>query len=230
MEVKYLPRTRYRKRYNRYMKLTKFVHACVLVEHEGKAVLFDPGIFSWNSGLVDVAALPELEAVVVSHKHADHCAEPFVRALAERFSDVQWFAPSDTHDVLREWGAQRITNQSQDDILAAEENHAPVEPFAEQVLNLACHWNNVVTHPGDIHTFEGTKDVLLLPVQAPWGTTIRAVQLALELKPRFVLPIHDWMWNDDWRQVCYDRFKQLLSEQNITFLRPVNGEALEVNL
>jgi L-ascorbate metabolism protein UlaG (beta-lactamase superfamily) len=212
------------------MKLTKFVHSCVLAEHEGKTALFDPGIFSWNSGLVDVSTLPRLDTIVVSHKHADHCAEPFVRELAKTFPEAEWFAPSDAHDVLKNWGVQHVTNQSHGDILAAEENHAMVEPFAEQVLNLACHWNGVVTHPGDIHTFEGTKDVLLLPVQAPWGTTIRAVQLALELKPKYILPIHDWMWNDDWRQTCYDRFEQLFSQNNITFLRPTNGQSLEVDL
>jgi L-ascorbate metabolism protein UlaG (beta-lactamase superfamily) len=211
------------------MKITKLVHSCVLVEHDGKAVLFDPGIFSWESGLIKVNSLPQLDTIVVSHKHADHCAEPFVRELVQAFPDAEWFAPSDTHEKLKNWGVPRVTNQSGGDILAAEEDHAPVKPFAEQVLNLACHWNNLVTHPGDIHSFADTKDILLLPVQAPWGTTIRAVQLALELKPKFVLPIHDWMWNDAWRETCYARFEQLFAENDITFLRPINGQSLEVN-
>lgn len=212
------------------MKLTKYVHSCVLVEHNGKTVLFDPGIFSWNSKLIDVSTLPALDAVVVSHKHPDHSAEPFVRALAKAFPDAQWFAPSDAQADLKAWGVINVTNQSQDDFEIVEGNHAPVEPFSNQVANLVTHWAGVVTQPGDSHDFSETKEVLLLPIQAPWGTTIRAVNLALELKPKFVLPIHDWMWRDEWREISYDRFESALSGSGITFLRPIDGQPIEVNI
>jgi L-ascorbate metabolism protein UlaG (beta-lactamase superfamily) len=66
------------------MRLTKFVHSCVLVEDNEKSILFDPGIFSWKSGLVDVAKLPQLDTIAISHRHPDHFAEPFVDALALR--------------------------------------------------------------------------------------------------------------------------------------------------
>ena len=212
------------------MKITKFVHSCVLVEHDSKAVLFDPGIFSWNSGMVEISSLPKLDAVVVSHKHPDHCAEPFVRELAMTFPDAEWFAPSDVHDDLKGWGVARVSNQSRDDFEISEGNHAPVEPFSNQVMNLVTHWANVITQPGDSHDFNESKEVLLLPVQAPWGTTIRAVNLALELKPKFVLPIHDWMWRDEWREMSYDRFESAFANSGITFLRPIDGQPIEVNL
>lgn len=212
------------------MRLTKFVHSCVLVETGEQNVLFDPGIFSWNSGLIDVSTLPKLDAVVVSHRHPDHCGEPFIKALVQQFPDVSWFAPADAHALLKQYGAQNVTNQSSNSLSVEEIDHAPVKPFAQQVRNLVSHWNNLVTHPGDTHDFSETKDVLLLPVQAPWGTTIKATQLALDLKPKYILPIHDWMWNDDWRQVCYDRFQQLFTEAGITFLRPVDGQPIEVEL
>ena len=212
------------------MKLTKFVHSCVLVEHEGKTVLFDPGVFSWNSGLIKVDSLPSLDAIVVSHKHADHCGEAFTRALVEAFPSTQWFAPQDAHEVLASWGVQDISNESRGNVNLTEGNHAPVDPFAEQVQNLVTHWEDLVTHPGDTHDFTETKDVLLLPIQAPWGTTVRAVKRALELKPKYVLPIHDWMWRDEWRETSYDRLEQLFAESPITFLRPIDGQPIEVNI
>jgi L-ascorbate metabolism protein UlaG (beta-lactamase superfamily) len=212
------------------MKLTKFVHSCVLVEHDNKAVLFDPGIFSWGSGTVDVTTLPKLDAIVVSHKHPDHCAEPFVRALVDTFPEAQWIAPSDLHDDLASWGVQYVTNQSTEDVQTVEGSHAPVDPFANQVQNLITHWNGAVTHPGDSHDFSESMDVLLLPVQAPWGTTIKAVNLVLELKPKYILPIHDWMWRDEWRESSYDRFEQLFADTPTTFLRPTDGQSIEVEL
>lgn len=211
------------------MKLTKFMHSCVLVEHDGKAVLFDPGIFSWNSGLIQVASMPMLDAVIVSHKHPDHCAEPFVRELAKTFPDAKWFAPSDAHEDLKAWGVNAI-DRTANDIEITEVNHAPVEPFANQVANLVTHWAGLLTHPGDTHELAETKEVLLLPIQAPWGTTIRAVNLALELKPKYVLPIHDWMWRDEWRESSYDRLEKLFEDSPITFLRPIDGQTIEVDL
>lgn len=210
------------------MKITKFVHSCVLVQDGSEAILFDPGIFSWQSGLIDISKLPELTAVVVTHQHGDHMAEPFVRAIAERFSSAQWFAPSDAHSKLAEWGVGHVTNQSTDKLEITEINHAPVEPFGVQVKNLIVHWNNKLTHPGDTHEISESKEILLLPVQAPWGTTVRALQLPTELVVKTVIPIHDWMWNDDWRANVYDRFKEVLGQDNIDFIVPKNGEPFKI--
>ncbi len=212
------------------MKLTKFVHSCVLVEHTNEAVLFDPGIFSWNSGVVNVDSLPNLDYVVVSHKHTDHCHEPFVRTLVQKFPEAQWVSPLDAHDDLKSWGVSKVTNQSVNGLDVTEVDHALVEPFGMQVRDLVTQYMGLVTHPGDTHNFTETKDILLLPVQAPWGTTIRAIELGRQLKPKYILPIHDWMWNDDWRENVYARFESLFAESETTFLRPVDGQPIEVSL
>ncbi len=212
------------------MRITKFVHACVLVEDGDKAILFDPGSFSWASGLINLETFPDLGTIVVSHKHGDHCDESFVRALATKFPDVQWFAPPDAQDNLRAWGVQNVTGASSEAVAVTVVEHAPVAPFGEQVQNLLSHWNGHVTYPGDSHNFTETKDVLLLPIQAPWGTTIRAIEIIEQLKPRYVLPVHDWMWNEQWRQSSYDRFEKILASTETTFLRPIDGQPIEVNL
>lgn len=212
------------------MKITKFVHSCVLVEHDGKAVLFDPGIFSWNSGTVDLKEFPEIDQVVVSHKHPDHCAEPFVRELVIAFPDAQWFAPDDTHEDLKTWGVTSVSNQSLGQIETNDGDHAHVAPLGQQVHNLVSHWSNIVTHPGDTHEIIETKDVLLLPLQAPWALTLRAAELITELRPKYVLPIHDWMWNDQWRQTMYDRFQNVCDEAQVIFLKPTDGISIEIDL
>ena len=141
---------------------------------------------------------------------------------------MQWFAPSDAHEHLRSWGVQNVTNSSSGNVVVTENDHAPVAPFGVQVHNLVSHWADKVTHPGDTHDITDSKEVLLLPVQAPWGTTIRAIELALELKPKYVLPIHDWMWNDQWREMSYDRFESVFADTEVTFLRPVDGQSIEL--
>lgn len=212
------------------MKITKFVHSCVLIEHEDKAVLIDPGIFSWQSGLVAVESLPKLDTVVVTHMHPDHMGEPFIKALVGVQPDVEWLAPADAHEALRGYGAINVSDQSTADIDVTTVDHAKVVPFGTACKDLIVSCFGLVTDPGDTHDFSSTNDILLLPVQAPWGTTIRAIELGMELKPKYIVPIHDWMWNEDWRNNVYQRMEAIFADTSTTFLQPVDGRPLEINL
>ncbi len=48
------------------MRITKFGHACVRLEHDGKTVVIDPGMFT------DPEAVDGADAVVITHEHPDH--------------------------------------------------------------------------------------------------------------------------------------------------------------
>ena len=48
------------------MKITKFTHACVRIEHDGRVLVIDPGTWS------EARALVGADAVLVTHEHADH--------------------------------------------------------------------------------------------------------------------------------------------------------------
>ncbi len=212
------------------MKITKLVHSCVLIEEAGKVILIDPGIFSWNSGIIEVSKFPKLDAVIVTHKHADHLGEPFVKAIVELQPDVRWLAPADAFDDLKSLGVINVSDQSTDVVEVKTVDHAKVVPFGVQVQNLIVNIFGKVTGPGDTHDFNETKDVLLLPVQAPWGTTIRAFELGLELKPKYIIPIHDWMWNDEWRNHVYNRLEDVFKNTDTRIIRPVDGESIEIEV
>ncbi len=72
--------------------------------------------------------------------------------------------------------------------------------------------------------------MLALPLTAPWGSANRAINLALELKPQHVLPIHDWHWNDQARASTYDLFERILGEQGITFHKLETGQPVELTI
>src|SRR3954470_15365465 len=48
------------------MRITKFGHACVRIEHDGTTVVLDPGAFT------DAEAVAGADAVLVTHEHPDH--------------------------------------------------------------------------------------------------------------------------------------------------------------
>jgi len=213
------------------MKLTKFVHSCVLVEDQGNGnILFDPGAFSWVSGLIDLAKFPKLDFIIVSHKHPDHFNEDFALQIIQTFPDASWIVPSDLVDEVKKLGVKNVSNMSSEKIELFEVEHAKVSPFGQPVKNIITNSFGKITHPGDTHQIIESKDMLFMPFQAPWGTTINAIELVLKLKPNFVLPIHDWMWNDQWRNTCYDRFQAIFDQEGIRFLRPTNGQSIEIEM
>ena len=212
------------------MKITKFLHSCVLVETEKRTALFDPGSFSWQSGLVKVDGLPAIHDIVITHEHADHYDENFVTALIEKYPDSQWITNKSIAEKLSGLGAKNITTSSTKRCEVRNIPHADVAPFGVPVEHIAVDWNKCVTHPGDTLDFDTTQEILHLPITAPWGKTVDAINKFLELKPKYVLPIHDWMLRDEWLQVVYSRLESLCDQNEIVFLRPINGQAIEVNV
>jgi L-ascorbate metabolism protein UlaG (beta-lactamase superfamily) len=62
------------------LKVTKFSHACVRVEHEGAVLVVDPGVWSEAE-----EALAGVDAVLLTHEHVDHVdADRLAEALAKR--------------------------------------------------------------------------------------------------------------------------------------------------
>ena len=83
-----------------------------------------------------------------------------------------------------------------------------------------------LTHPGDSLKLNKSCDILALPIQAPWGSFVASVEKAAALKPKIVIPIHDWHWKDIARRKLYDAAKNYLAEKNIDFRGLETGEEL----
>ncbi|KAK8010491.1 NAPE-hydrolyzing phospholipase D [Apiospora arundinis] len=86
------------------LRATWLGHACYYVEFpSGLRVLFDPVFedcctpFQWlpprrfTPPPCDVAALPHIDAVVVSHSHYDHLSYPTVKSIQESHPDAHFF-------------------------------------------------------------------------------------------------------------------------------------------
>ncbi|HEX7368172.1 MAG TPA: hypothetical protein VF261_00765, partial [Candidatus Saccharimonadales bacterium] len=63
-----------------------------------------------------------------------------------------------------------------------------------------------------------------------WGSTVKAVEVALALKPQHIVPIHDWHWNDAARESAYDSLERLFAQQGITFHKMTTGEPITIEL
>lgn len=211
------------------MKITKYVHACLLVETGTQNILVDPGQFSWESGLVSVDALPQLDAVVITHEHFDHFHPPFVAAVLKKFPGVSFVTTPSVASKLHDMGAVRIFSDSIEGIeVFSKKRHASLEPLSRTPENIAVHIADKLTVGGDRQDLEETKEILALTVTAPWGSMIAAVGMAQRLKPKVIVPVHDWHWSDEARAAAYDKLKEFFADHNIDFRKPTNGQAIEV--
>jgi L-ascorbate metabolism protein UlaG (beta-lactamase superfamily) len=207
------------------MKLTKFVHSCLLVESEKGTVLFDPGVYSQES--VDIAALPELNYIVITHEHADHFHMPFLEALIQHSPSLAILTTKSVAAQLEGKVSVEVHTEAFTDfeIFTSPHESIPTGPAPE---NIGVHYAGVLTHPGDSHSFSETKRVLAMPMTAPWGSMSAATNKIIALKPEVVIPIHDWHWRPEALSGMYERLKELLEKEGIDLKVPVDGETLEV--
>ena len=204
------------------MKITKLVHSCLLVEMPApvnRTVLFDPGAMS----TVDVDSLEYLDDIVITHSHGDHVDMGVMKKLVAKFPDARILTTSEVVEQLKGEGIT-ATTQPPEGFELFQSPHESTEPLFPRPEQIGVHYLGKLTDPGDSHSFKETKEVLALPITAPWGSAIKAANLAIELKPKYVIPIHDWHWSDAARESMYNLIGDQLEKRGITFIKPVNGE------
>ena len=211
------------------MKITKFVHSCLLVETPERVAVFNPGQFSWDSGIFTIDALTRLDDIVITHEHGDHMSIAFIKALVTKFPKARITTTQDAAKQLADAGLNNVVTESSDGIELFATNHESTEPLGPTPQNIGVHYLDLLTDPGDSHTFDQTKKILALPVTAPWGTVMRAAQLGAELTPKYIIPIHDWHWSSEARAIFYDRLEAFFKDKGITFIKAVDGEVIELD-
>jgi L-ascorbate metabolism protein UlaG (beta-lactamase superfamily) len=211
------------------MKITKFVHSCLLVEDQQRVAIFDPGNFSWESGLFKIDNLIQLDDIIITHEHPDHFYLPFIQALLSKFPQTRITTTSVVAEELTKQAIKNTNTESNEVLTVRQVTHETMVPLAPPPnSNLVVHYLDRLTHPGDSHHFDESKEVLALPINAPWGTWRRAAEFGLELKPKIIIPIHDWHLSNDAREGAYERFEFFFKEHGIRFVKIQNGEPFEV--
>ena len=204
------------------MRITKFGHACVRIEHDGAAVVLDPGVFS------EAEALDGATAVLITHEHADHVhpdllrrsdapiwtIEAVARLLREQAPDV-----AERVTVVRPGDRLDVSGQS---VEVVGEKHAGIHNSGY----LVTVGGAAVYHPGDALTAPGRAvDVLLAPVSAPWLKVSEAVDFVREVGAPRSLGIHDRVYSDIGLDMVASHMGNLLPEGQ-EFVRRQPGEDL----
>ena len=178
--------------------ITKLMHACLLVEANGKRILLDPGIFTHQDERFDLSMVEGVDRVLITHEHADHVNVDLVRGVLERSSDAVVETTESLVAILAAEGIEAVAEGTSQ--FAAPHERIPIGPGPQ---NTGFHVEGVLSHPGDSHSFVESMPILAMPFTAPWGSLVGGVDRTRLVNPRFVIPIHDWAISSGGRDFMY---------------------------
>ncbi|GMQ94388.1 MAG: MBL fold metallo-hydrolase [Acidimicrobiia bacterium] len=193
--------------------ITKLAHACLLVETDGKRILIDPGVFTWNDERFDLSMVEGVDRILITHEHADHVHVDLVGAVLERSNDAQIETTASLQRILADQNMDSATSGTPQ--FTAPHERVPMGPGPQ---NTGFHVEGVLSHPGDSHSFVETMPILAMPFAAPWGSLVAGVDRTRLVRPTYVIPVHDWFLSVDGREFMYGLASAGFADDDIELL------------
>src|SRR5437868_6720140 len=119
------------------MKITKFVHSCLLVETPDRVALFDPGTMS--SPNININNLSRLDDIFITHVHADHQDANFIKQLIAKFPTVRI---TTTNEVVKQLATEGVkaTTTPPAGVEFFDSPHENVKPVFPQPEEIGIHY------------------------------------------------------------------------------------------
>lgn len=176
------------------MLITKLGHCCLLIESRGIRFLTDPGAYTTAQN-----SQKNIDYIVISHEHTDHLHVESLKTVLANNPGAQVICNASVGAILTKESIPFIKlsdGESRDcngvTISAHGTNHETIYKTYELVENTGYMFDGKLFYPGDaFHKPDAPVDILAFPVTGPWCTIARAVDYALEVKPRVAFPVHD---------------------------------------
>jgi L-ascorbate metabolism protein UlaG (beta-lactamase superfamily) len=206
------------------MKISKYIHSCILLESKKERLLIDPGPFTFIEGKVKAGDFKGVTTILFTHKHYDHYDIDALKEILQNNPEARVFTNKTTAETLNEGGIsvdileQGTITRGHFTISASPMEHEPLPLPVPQ--NTAFLINKQFLHPGDSLSrkiFDSAVEVLALPVAAPWLTMLSSLDFACRYKPEQVLPVHDGFVKDFFTERQYQNWDRLLADRGMKF-------------
>ncbi|NLJ54950.1 MAG: MBL fold metallo-hydrolase [Intrasporangiaceae bacterium] len=179
------------------MRITHLGHACLLVEVADQRILIDPGGFAG-----DFLGQRHLDAVLITHQHADHLDTDRLPELIRANGEVPIWCDPQSVPVLATLGLEGTAHDGSEvkvgdvTITPFGEMHALIHDDIPRITNvgvrITADGEPVFFHPGDALDAEpGHVDVLAFPLNAPWQASREMTGFLRRLQAPHAVPMHD---------------------------------------
>jgi L-ascorbate metabolism protein UlaG (beta-lactamase superfamily) len=212
------------------MRVTKYEHAALVLETEGKALVVDPGLFT--NPLTD---MHHVVAIVLTHQHADHWTAEHLDRILRTAGPVPIYAPA---GVAASAPGYEITIVSAGDSVRVGPFaleffggvHAVIHESIPLVDNVGVLVNEAFYYPGDSYAVPRGRDIGLLaaPVGAPWLKISEAMDFVLAVQPRRAFATHDMTLSTIGREMGRERLKWAVEQHGGEFLVLEPGDATDL--
>ena len=212
------------------MRLTKFEHAGLLLEQDGRKLFLDPG--SFTSPLTDTA---NAVAIVITHEHPDHWTPEQLNRVLDLSPEAKIYAPEGVAKAAADFD---ITVVRPGDTVDAGPftlrffggRHAVIHESIPVVDNVGVLVNEQVYYAGDSFFVpeEVEVDVLAAPAGAPWMKISETMDYVLAVKPKRAFPIHEMVLSRAGKDMSNGRLKWATEQNGGEFFPLEPGDSLDL--
>jgi L-ascorbate metabolism protein UlaG (beta-lactamase superfamily) len=211
------------------MKITKHGHACLEVLIDSQTLIIDPGSYT-----EELTSLGNVVAVVITHKHDDHCDEAKIAKIKKDNPNLQIFG---TSEVAARLSGLNVTTVYHGDYYEVGsfrlefygDMHQIIHESIPLIQNTAVLVNSDLYYAGDSYTPPDVKvKALACPTSAPWLKIGDVMDYLKEVKPAICFPTHNALLSQLGHDLNNSRVKQVTEENGGEFRYLEVGQSLEL--
>lgn len=210
------------------MELTKYEHACFVVEKEGASLVVDPGAFT-----TDFTIPESVVAVIITHAHGDHFDKTQLADIIAKNPTALIIGPQEVTSQLGMYETRTVHGGDSFTVSGFDldfygDDHAVIHPDVPIVQNVGVLIEDRVYYPGDSFTIpDKSVDTLALPIGAPWLKIEEAIEFMKAIGARATFPTHDAILSIIGKQIV-DTMMDRFAESAGTTYRRIDSETIRV--
>lgn len=220
------------------MKITKHGHACLAVEVAGRSLIVDPGFYT------DDLPLPtNLDAIVVTHAHDDHCFEANLEQLLAKNPAAVIFGPQEVVTRLQGAGEASVSGATMHAVYHGDhyevgafqldfvgDLHQVIHRSIPLLQNTSVLVNSTLYYPGDSYTVcDMPYDILACPASAPWLRISDVIDYLDEMRPKKCFATHNALLSERGHALQNSRIREVTERGGGEFRYLELGESWLLN-
>ena len=211
------------------MKITKFEHACMVIQKGTSSLIIDPGAFT--TPLTDITGVV---AIVITHEHADHWTPEQLKRILERNPDALILGPGGVVAAATDFKVERVTHGEELEVGDFRlsffgEKHAVIHESIPVVDNVAVLVDESFYYAGDSYTVPSVPvHTLAVPIGAPWLKIGDAMDYVLAVAPRRSFPVHEAVLSQIGKTMAGERIETVTRLGGGEYVTLAAGQSIDV--